>query len=775
MESQTKTSPEEDNQSTTEPPSRSPPDDNPMISQDLLWPFNSSPSYVRERLRSPGRDAATQEELPLLAMTDEHADTLVFIDPAPSLARRSPFELLSVPHRLHSKNLLETGSNFFRKLYELRSQTRIRRHRGLGGTLAKGVQYVLDLTPAPEGDEALIFITELSCPMGIRTWARSWNRWNLPWSCVGGWEETESPPAAEAPPTSTSPAPESPSKESSESRKLESNVNTSNDPDAGSTGGVEEKILVLPLDYSAIRHRAGIERILHALEGLEPRLDSAPKFWTFFALAKLFEIATAPAISNHILAWLYEYGNALLIEIHPETVYRIACGIQSIDLCHQTFAILVGEEALLLLRDAQLRPPSETFHGRIRETLDDSETQRIEYASKGFLDRVLGIFIDLVDTEMSWLTDLINRQLATDGIPPNAAIVSTFTRCLKEYVRWHIYACLMRPARTHIPNPLLIGGDGYPRQYFLEAYTEMKPVERILSRTFWVFLANESLEDWESAFPAFQHRSIAELGHHLPKFQDQSQAVLRRVPHSELQDLATSPFAPASRWPQITLPGKMHHHSCHEIAYLSLLSDARHYIRTVSKKMLDPPDPESRQNNAFQLVDTLTCLTDDEYKYLPLWAGGNDDGSGGVFAGNDAPLLESGGFSAPGPNVHSGSAAPSEDSFTVMASSEAISTVQGASHRAIASFADVVSLGSMTGSLQRGLTRMDIRSAESEPPSGSETLGSIEGFQDDDTQAETLSEGCATVTMHSPGFSEDNDDDIDDIDDSGEDFEMDFD
>jgi hypothetical protein len=128
---------------------------------------------------------------------------------------------LSVPHRLHSKNLLETGSNFFRKLYELRSQTRIRRHRGLGGTLAKGVQYVLDLTPAPEGDEALIFITELSCPMGIRTWARSWNRWNLPWSCVGGWEETESPPAAEAPPTSTSPAPESPSKESSESRKLE--------------------------------------------------------------------------------------------------------------------------------------------------------------------------------------------------------------------------------------------------------------------------------------------------------------------------------------------------------------------------------------------------------------------------------------------------------------------------------------------------------------------------------------------------------------------------
>ena len=558
-------------------------------------------------------------------------------------------------------------------------------------------------------------------------------------------------------------------------------MNTSNDSDISSTGDREKKTPLLPLDYSPIRHRACIERILHALEGLDPRLDSAPKLWTFFALAKVFDVATAPAISNHILAWLYEFSNALLIEIHPEIAYRIASGIQSTDLCHQTFAILVGEEALLLLRDAQLQPdtsrPSKTFHGRVRETLNDSEVQRIEYASKGFLDRVLGIFIDLVGTEMSWLTDLINRQLDAAGIFPDTAIVSSFICCVKEYVRGRIYARLLQTARTYTPVHLLIGPiqAGYPHQDFVEAYNRMKPVERILSRTFWMLLRRESFrEDWESDFPAFRHRSIAELADHLPPFQNQIHAVLRPVPRSELRALA---FSDARPWPHSMLSALRpmnHHHLSPEIDYLSLLSGACQHIKSISEKMLDPPEPEpSQKNMLFQFVDTLTCLTNDEYKFLPLWAGGNDDDSGGVFAGDSAPFLESGGFSAPGPNIHSGSAAPSDDSFTIMASSEAITTVQGASHRAMASLTEVISLRSTTGSLQRGLAQMDIRSVETESL-GAETLGTIDEFHDDDTQVETLAGG--TVTM--PDFPDfdlvddfdfDNDDDDDDDDDDSDD------
>ena len=44
------------------------------------------------------------------------------------------------------------------------------------------------------------------------------------------------------------------------------------------------------------------------------------------------------------------------------------------------------------------------------------------------------------------------------------------------------------------------------------------------------------------------------------------------------------------------------------------------------------------------LIDSLTCLSDDEWRYLPLWAGGCDDSSGGVYNDLDVPALEIGGF-----------------------------------------------------------------------------------------------------------------------------------
>jgi len=52
------------------------------------------------------------------------------------------------------------------------------------------------------------------------------------------------------------------------------------------------------------------------------------------------------------------------------------------------------------------------------------------------------------------------------------------------------------------------------------------------------------------------------------------------------------------------------------------------------------------------ITDTLLCLTDNEFKYLPLWAGGMDDGSGGVFNA-DVPNATLG-PNGPGPAYHTG-------------------------------------------------------------------------------------------------------------------------
>lgn len=81
-------------------------------------------------------------------------------------------------------------------------------------------------------------------------------------------------------------------------------------------------------------------------------------------------------------------------------------------------------------------------------------------------------------------------------------------------------------------------------------------------------------------------------------------------------------------------------------------------------------------------TDVMTSLTDEEWKYLPLWAGGNDDGSGGVFADHDIPTMSAGGFSAPGPAVHTDSITSTETSFSNIGLSESQSTVHAASHHA---------------------------------------------------------------------------------------------
>lgn len=62
------------------------------------------------------------------------------------------------------------------------------------------------------------------------------------------------------------------------------------------------------------------------------------------------------------------------------------------------------------------------------------------------------------------------------------------------------------------------------------------------------------------------------------------------------------------------------------------------------------------------LNDTLLCLTDDEWKYLPLWAGGSNDGSGGVFGAMVPPAPPGAGPSGPGPAYHTGYSMASQES-----------------------------------------------------------------------------------------------------------------
>lgn len=81
-------------------------------------------------------------------------DTLVFID-YPNSARFAEYVGLATPFRVHSANLLKTGSRVFRELLSPTKNFRAIRRRKLVNQLPEGVKYVIDLTPPDEGDEAV--------------------------------------------------------------------------------------------------------------------------------------------------------------------------------------------------------------------------------------------------------------------------------------------------------------------------------------------------------------------------------------------------------------------------------------------------------------------------------------------------------------------------------------------------------------------------------------------------------------------------------------------
>jgi hypothetical protein len=67
------------------------------------------------------------------------------------------------------------------------------------------------------------------------------------------------------------------------------------------------------------------------------------------------------------------------------------------------------------------------------------------------------------------------------------------------------------------------------------------------------------------------------------------------------------------------------------------LLEVSQHIDSICERMLTKADDAELTS----LTDTLLCLDDNEFKYLPLWAGGNDDGSGGVTSSAVPPAYYS--------------------------------------------------------------------------------------------------------------------------------------
>ena len=104
----------------------------------------------------------------------------------------------------------------------------------------------------------------------------------------------------------------------------------------------------------------------------------------------------------------------------------------------------------------------------------------------------------------------------------------------------------------------------------------------------------------------------------------------------------------------------------------TFFAEAKVYVTAVADSKLAPADELLRQNTYHaQIPGTLTCLTENEWKFLPLWAGGLDDGTGHVFSNEPVEAIPDAAFSTPGPSIHTGdstwsSAASSNGDFDML-------------------------------------------------------------------------------------------------------------
>lgn len=520
----------------------------------------------------------------------KEGDTLVYIDYPNNqlIVDADGFPVKNV-HKVHSSLLLAAFLDFG-QLFDDTRQLSARRKKGFGPgklPLPPGVFYVIDLTPPDVDDAALELTAELSCSNGILHWFTAVKRLDVSRQMAGGKEETigtqqmfdvrtlYSPTVAEArPPTIVTagfeplgplvPASDelldsTPAQNQDEGGQLNHALNES-DNDADFKRALKEskdmadrarerdrkdadKSLAETnlLDYSPIRHRVGIERLLKVIESKDPRLDSAPKVWTLAVLAKYFgctrsvsvcelsEVLSSGssincALQGHIFTWFIAEPNCQIIEVLPEATLRVGMMIENYELTRAAYAILVSEEAIncgsqLFLKPEFYNPMLRlgtaannkkfTRLGRIREAmvLDEDTVNLIQHAGQAFATRIEWVVKDLLDLKMAWLQcvpELDKLRHFSQWLQVNLGItekhymiqnINKLTKDVSDYVKGCLFACIIKPldfTQSQRANEHRAAENWDRRESveFNHTYNRLTDYERVMTRFFWEHLNN---------------------------------------------------------------------------------------------------------------------------------------------------------------------------------------------------------------------------------------------------------------------------------------------
>ncbi|KAM0328032.1 hypothetical protein ACHAQA_005433 [Verticillium albo-atrum] len=546
-------------------------------------------------------------------------DTAVYID-MPAVTHVEPINCLglkwtSFQFKMHSENIRLIGSpKFNKKLKKLPAEPHIDAH-GVSREERVGMKYMMDLTPSMEGDEAAYEMAEMSLTPGVIGWWRSQDTFEADPAVVGGHDDVCHC-----------------SRRAPHFEVLEDKFNF------WSTAPAYREIP----EYCPIRHRIGILRLLYMIEGKHVLLDSAPRVWTMMAISKIY--GCTHLLIKPVEKWLLAFRNTTFLEVLPEEGLEIAKTFKFVDLTRFTFELLVYEKAMMDAGygNAPHGTPNLTVLGRKRRNPGDDLDNMIQHAAQALVQRntemmrLLGsstIFDDLESSQWRRLAEVRRRLVAEQDSKLCIQAVQALDN-LKHRIFEHWRKQILHHALGDLSDYECCAADEFRLRYVAPQkheslriiYSRMNPVQKVLCIFFYNRMgAIARTGPWETALPMPDSLEAPSL-----TFVRQSIAILAgglRQAYEEIIVKKPFVFMDFEPNPQTGLPPASPFHLAQfDIEVFSALSD-----------LIRGPHQDFRFRNQRCQPDRIltnhlmSYLGPHELKFLPVWAGGQDDGTGRVL------------------------------------------------------------------------------------------------------------------------------------------------
>ncbi|KPM36426.1 hypothetical protein AK830_g10154 [Neonectria ditissima] len=621
-----------------------------------------------------------------------NGDTLVFIDfPSPCKASRNKADCNGIAYksqefRVHSENLLKTNSSKFTEMLSPTYQFRVLRRRKLVNKLPADVKYVLDLTPPSEGDELVFQMTELSLTPGIIKWWSSSMLHRVDSYLVCGHDDICVCDRLKH----SSYKPEVPQQQGSLTVDTSDNEATISDdkqkpglatrlpltPDRILQMKARHENEVYPTpdyrripDYCPYRHRNGIIRLLMMIEHNTVTFDSAPRVWTLVKLSQIFDCCDV--VRDPAAQWIMHGPNVRFIEVLPEEALQIAFALKLPAVAQCAFRILVNELALMEVDDniKDVKSIQLTTFGRKRGDLPDELSNIVQHAARAFVERISDKVAIIQNADMFdyWNIPEWNRlrtieQLLTQQRGPASDKALDSLRALMSSLVNKITDTFdLSNLRTLSANFGAHHSIDLDRATYVEPkdYEELPFIMKKLNPTQMLLCSMA----YNEAGSSLESRLYVEGRYKLPgkpalqysRYVRNATDALQRVFDENVMlvyDVAWKPcFDP-------TVPTRLNGNGVRVVRsplvdLHNLETDVKDKLRPITlswiRHDINPPLNITRH--------LLLTLTPDEMKFLPLWAGGCDDGTGGVFETQIPPAIM--GPNGPGPSYHTGMTLPS--------------------------------------------------------------------------------------------------------------------